>query len=110
MTGETVTVEERREIGRDDHNDPVWAVELREVANVLVQPGAGSDISDGNRDGRSVSYTLMWPKADGSPILDGLRVRVRGEWCRVIGAPRAYDAALCPTDWNMSVPVECAHG
>ena len=46
----------------------------------------------------------------GSPELDGLRVRVRGEWLAVIGSPRPYDAAACPTAWNMQVKVGCAHG
>lgn len=110
MFGETVVVEEFEEAGRDAHNAPVRIKSLRPVSNVLVQPGQGSDVAAANRDGQAVSYTLLWPKADGSPVLDGLRVRVRGEWCRVIGAPRAYDEALCPTDWNMAVPVGCAHG
>lgn len=110
MTGETVVVEEAEETGRDSHNDPILAHGLRPVCNVLVQLGDASDIQDGNRDGDRLSYTLLWPKADGSPVLDGLRVRVRGEWLRVVGSPRPYDPELCPTDWNMVVRAVAADG
>lgn len=108
--GEAVTVEERREAGRDAMGCAVYETSEREVAGVLVQPGATADIEEGNRSGRTAAYTLLWPKADGSPVLDGLRVRVRGEWLAVIGSPRPYDAAACPTAWNMQVKVGCAHG
>ncbi|MEY8460975.1 hypothetical protein AALA69_07595 [Eggerthellaceae bacterium 24-137] len=108
--GEAVTVEERREAGRDAMGCVVYETSEREVAGVLVQPGATADIEEGNRSGRTAAYTLLWPKADGSPVLDGLRVRVRGEWLAVIGSPRPYDAAACPTAWNMQVKVGCVHG
>lgn len=109
MRGETVIVELRAEKGRDSHNEPVWATEEREVGNVLVQPGGASDINGGNRDGDRLSYTLMWPKA-APMVLDGLRVGVRGEWLRVVGCPRPFDAGTCPTEWNMAVEAVAAHG
>lgn len=110
MRGEAVEVELAEEIGRDSHNDPVFEHPLIEVQNVLVQPGAAADVTGGNRDGDLIAYTLMWPKAYGGPALDGLRVRVRGEWLRVVGAPRPYDPDLCPTEWNMAVEAVVADG
>lgn len=110
MRGETVIVELAVETGRDSHNDPVREHEPLEVPNVLVQPGSASDVSDGNRDGDLLAYTLMWPKAYGGPVLDGLRVQVRGEWLRVVGSPRPYDPSICPTDWNMAVQAVSADG
>lgn len=109
LSGETVHVEELEEVGRTSHNEPVCEARLRPVGNVLVAPSNGGDISDGNRDGHRPAYTLYWPKADGSPVLDGLRLLVRGEYVRVVGSPRPYPRG-CPTDWNMEVETVGANG
>lgn len=110
MRGEVVTVETVKLGTEDEFGEPTSTVDdLIEVENVLVKPGATEDVRESMRDGERVAYTLYWPK-DTPMILDNLRIQVRGEWTSVIGAPRAFDVSVCPTDWNMVVEVELFHG
>ena len=110
MKGEPVIVEAVKLGTEDEFGEPTSTVaDLIEVSNVLVKPGPTEDIRESMRDGERVAYTLYWPKA--TPMtLDDLRIQIRGEWCSVIGAPRAFDVSVCPTDWNMVVEVELFHG
>lgn len=101
MRGETVTVVSFEEGGRDAMNAPVLREVAEEVADVLVCPGATSDVSASNRpDGTSAAYTLHFPKTF-SGSLRGCDVVVRGERLRIVGDPRPYTAENCPTRWWM---------
>ena len=109
MRGETVIVEDRIEVGRNRYEELVYEYSSVEVRNVLVAPGRTKDVAESNRDGDLIAYTLYFPKSFAGS-LDGRRVSVRGEWCRVVGAPRPYDPAASPTDWNMVVEVATVDG
>jgi hypothetical protein len=106
MVGETVIVETRTDTGaRDGMNAVIWNTDEVPVSDVLVEPGDGADRIESNRpDGVEVLYTLRWPKAD-AHALEHLRIKVRGEWLKVIGMPDRYAEPNCPTRWNMTVKV-----
>ncbi len=110
MKGEVVTVESRIRVGVDDLNSPVYEAHCSDVGNVLVVPGASSDVEGSIRpDGVKVSYTLHFPKTF-SGSLRGCRVKVRGEWFSVIGDPKPYTIENCPTEWCMPVEVGVVNG
>lgn len=82
------------------------------VNDVLVSPGATSDLEASRPDGVTVAYTLHFPKSyTGS--LEGCAVTLPEPWAgtyHVIGDPRQYIDANTPTKWHMPVEVEAAHG
>lgn len=107
--GETVTVITHEQTGQDDYGAPVTEAVAASVANVLVQPGSSNDLGEERPEGVEVLYTLQFPKAY-TGELEGADIVVRGETCRVIGHPDAYDATFCPTEWNRTVEVGGTHG
>jgi hypothetical protein len=110
MVGETVIVETRTETSRDSFNAPVYGYQEVQVDNVLVSPGPRSDIVESNRpDGHLVKYSLHFPKTFDTG-LEGLRVKVRGKWYRIIGAPDHYAEANTPTQWWMPAEAEAVDG
>lgn len=109
MNGETVIIENRVEVGKDDFNCPIYKPEEQEVHDVLVAPRTGDDKFESTRsDSVEVKYTLYFPKAF-TGLVDNLRINVRGEWLNVIGAPRRFENN-CPTRWNMVVEVGFIYG
>lgn len=82
------------------------------VDDVLISPGATSDLEASRPEGVRVAYTLHFPKSFiGS--LEGCKVTLPAPYSgtyRVIGAPMQYMDANCPTRWHMPVEVEVAHG
>ena len=110
IRGETVTVECRYPSGTDEFNQTVYSTTELEVAGVLIAPTTGGDVTEGNRpEGAQVRYTLHFPKTYIGK-LDGLRVKVRGEWLHVIGSPRRYAAENVPGKWDMPVEVGVVNG
>ena len=109
--GETVVVATPRDVGeRDDMNAPVLEWDEQEVEGVLVEPVAAGDVTASNRpDGRQLRYRLHFPKSFGGE-LEGARVRVRGEWLDVTGAPRRYGRRLTPGAWDMEAEAVATHG
>lgn len=113
INGVTVTVstptetETKDSFGNVEHT---WADST--VDNVLVSPGATSDLEASRPEGVTVAYTLHFPKTfTGS--LEGCLVTLPEPWAGtycVIGAPGAYIDANTPTAWHMPVEIEVAHG
>lgn len=109
IAGETVTVRTPT-IGYDEHMEVVESWSARPVENVVVTPGATSDVLDGTRpDGTRVAFTLGFPKSYTAP-LRGCRVLVRGVECAVIGDPQPYTADNTPGPWNYTAEVERVDG
>ena len=84
------------------------------VHDVLVQPGATSDLEAARPQGVAVAYTLHFPKGY-TASLEGCSVELPAPWAvdggyRVIGDPRPYMDANTPGRWNRPVEVEEAHG
>lgn len=111
IRGETVLVRREVEVGVDPFNSPITEWVEEEVRDVLVAPGARSDVVDSTRpDGVEVQWTLHFPKSFvGS--LRGAEVSVRGQApCPVIGDPQPYTIENTPTRWNRPVEVSRVDG
>ena len=109
IAGEAVTVRTPT-IGYDEHMEEVVTWDEAIVANVVVTPGATSDVLDSTRpDGTRVALTLGFPKTFTAP-LRGCRVLVRGIECAVIGDPQPYTPDNVPGVWNYTAEVERVDG
>lgn len=109
IAGETVTVRTPT-IGYDEHMEEVVTWDEATVANVVVTPGATSDVLDSTRpDGTRVAFTLGFPKTFAEP-LRGCHVLVRGIECAVIGDPQPHTESNVPGPWNYTCEVECVDG
>lgn len=113
MRGATVTVTPRV-MGEPDRfgNSSITDGEPVQVPDVLIAPGATSDLEASRPEGVTVAYTLHFPKTYTGP-LEGAKVTLPAPWAgtyRVIGDPRPYMDANTPTRWHMPVEVEAAHG
>lgn len=105
--GKTVTVVRRSKTYVAGY--PETQEDAETVGNVLVHPGATSDLGEGTRaNGSVVAYTLCFPKTyerslrAASVIIDGLEYEV-------IGDPRPCPGN-CPTAWNRNVEVSAVEG
>lgn len=109
IAGEAVTVRTPT-VGYDEHMDEVVEWQETTVANVVVTPGATSDVLDSTRpDGTRVAFTLGFPKTF-TASLRGCRVIVRGIECAVIGDPQPYTPGNVPGAWNYTAEVERVDG
>lgn len=109
IAGESVTVRTPT-TGYDEHMEEVTTWEDRAVENVVVHPGATSDVLEGTRpDGTRVAFTLAFPKTFAVP-LRGCRVVVRGVECAVVGDPQPYAASNVPGPWNLTAEVARVDG
>ena len=119
MIGVAVTVEHPTRAIADNveqfdrFGNPVYGNPVTEtIADVLVSPGATSDLEAARPEGVIVDYTLHFPRGY-SGNLEGCIVTLPAPWsqtCRVIGNPKPYIAANTPTRWNLPVEVEVCHG
>ena len=109
LSGETVAVL-TQSVAYDEHMEAVESWKREEVGNVLVAPGATSDVLDSTRpDGTRVAFTLGFPKTF-TASLRGCRVVVRGIECAVVGDPQPYTAGNVPGAWNYTAEVEAVDG
>ena len=109
IAGESVTVRTPT-IGYDEHMEEVVTWDEAIVTNVVVTPGATSDVLDSTRlDGTRVAFTLGFPKTF-TASLRGCRVIVRGVECAVIGDPQPYTPENVPGAWNYTAEVERVDG
>lgn len=82
------------------------------VRNVLVVPGATTDMEASRPEGVTIDYTLHFPKTF-SGSLEGCRVELPAPWAGtydVVGAPSPYIDENTPTPWHMPVEVVHSHG
>jgi hypothetical protein len=109
ITGESVVVV-RRNVSLDELGEPTEGEPDREtVENVVVAPGATSDLDASRPDGIVVAYSLCFPKGYGKS-LRGCSVEVRGTEYAVVGDPKEYTEANTPGDWNLTVEVTRTDG
>lgn len=109
ISGENVTVRTPT-IGYDEHMEEVPSWSARLVENVVVTPGATSDVTDSTRpDGTRVAFTLGFPKTFTAP-LRGCHCVVRGIECEVIGDPQPYTPGNVPGPWNYTAEVARVDG
>ena len=109
IKGEAVTVRTPT-VAYDEHMEESTTWTETTVANVLVMPGATSDVTDSTRlHGTRVVYSLGFPKGFTSS-LRGCHVVVRGKEYAVIGDPQPATASNLPEPWNRTVEVEAVDG
>lgn len=109
IRGESVTVL-TPSISYDEHMEEVVSWSETQVGNVLVMPGATSDVDDSVRmHGTRVVFSLGLPKSF-SASLRGCRVIVRGSTYSVIGDPQPATSDNVPDPWNRTADVEAVDG
>ena len=109
IAGEAVTVRTPT-VSYDEHMEEVVTWDEATVQNVVVTPGATSDVLDSTRpDGTRVAFTLGFPKTF-TASLRGCRVLVRGIECAVVGDPQPYAADNTPGAWNYTCEVARVDG
>lgn len=109
IRGEPVTVV-RPSAARDDLGEPVYGEpERTEVADVLVTPGATSDMAATRPNGVVVALTLGFPKTYQEP-LRGCSIEVRGRAYEVVGDPQPLTPGNVPGPYNYTVEVTRTDG
>lgn len=104
IQGETVEVSRTTRL-LDELGEPRGEeVEREEVRNVLVAPGATSDLDSTRPNGVTVAFTLCFPKSYEGDLKDAT-VTVRGIACKVVGDPQRYTEENTPGAWNLTCEV-----
>ena len=113
IKGATVTVSAPNATGTDRFGEPTYGDPVTTtVDNVLVVPGATSDLEASRPEGVTVAYTLHFPKSF-TDDLRGCTVTLPAPWAgeyRVVGEPGPYMDENTPTPWHMPVEVEVCRG
>jgi len=106
IKGITVTLINKKEVGRDPFDQPIVKDVPIEVENVLVSPTSTDDIVNQlNIDGKKAVYTLAIPKGDTNNWEDAEVIFFDKRW-RTFGIPTEGIEDLIPLDWNKKVMVE----
>ena len=106
IKGITVTLINKKQVGTDPFDNPIFEDVEIEVDNVLVSPTSSDDvINTKDLTGRTAVYTLAIPKGD-TKKWENQEVRFFGERWRVFGIPLQGIDELIPLDWNKKVMVE----
>ena len=106
IKGITVTLINKKEIGKDPFDNPIVEDVEIEVGNVLVKPTSTEDIvNTKDLTGRTAVYTLAIPKGD-TNTWENQEVKFFGKRWRVFGIPKQGIEELIPLDWNKKGMVE----
>lgn len=106
IKGITITLIDKREIGKDPFDQPIYENVEIGVDNVLIAPVSSDDVVNQlSLTGKKAVYTLAIPKDDTHDWEDK-EVKFFGERWRVFGIPLQGIDALIPLDWNKKVTVE----
>lgn len=106
IKGMTVILIDKKEVGRDGFDVPVYKEIPIEVENVLIAPLSDEEVLDTlNLTGRKAKYQLAIPKWD-THEWECREVEFFGERWRVIGKPIKGQDELIPLLWNQKVKVE----
>ena len=106
IKGITVTLINKKEVGRDPFNEPIYKDVPIQVDNVLVTPTSTEDIvSTLELTGKKAVYTLGIPKGDTHDWED-TEVYFFGQRWRTFGMVTEGIEHLIPGDWNKKVMVE----
>ena len=106
IKGITVTLINKKEVGRDPFGNPIYDDVEIEVDNVLVSPVSTEDIVHTlELTGKKAVYTLAIPKDDGNDWEDAEVIFFGQRW-RTFGFVTQGIDHLIPGDWNKKVMVE----
>ena len=106
IKGITVTLINKKEVGKDPFGNPIYDDVEIEVDNVLVSPVSTEDIVHTlELTGKKAVYTLAIPKDDGNDWEDAEVIFFGQRW-RTFGFVTQGIDHLIPGDWNKKVMVE----
>lgn len=106
IKGITVTLYQKKEVGRDDFNAPIYEESTIMVDNVLVAPSSTDDmVTSTDLVGKKAVYTLGIPKDDTNTWEDAI-VEFYGQKWHVFGFAIQGIVENIPLDWNKKVMVE----
>ncbi len=109
IKGEAVTVR-RTSVEYDALGEPTGETAADTVIeNVVVAPGATSDLDSTRPNGVRIAFTLCFPKGAGADLKDAT-VIVRGIACKVAGDPQRYASENTPGEWDTTVEVTRTDG
>lgn len=112
MRGISITVKKPLAGARDAFGNVTHSWQTFTIDDVLVSPGATSDLEAARPEGVAVAYSLHIPKTF-ADSLEGCLIELPQPWggrYRVIGNPGQYMDENTPTRWHMPVEIEVAHG
>lgn len=105
IVGTSVTLYERRQVGVDPFNTPIYRECPVEVENVLIAPTQATDIVDNTTlEGAKAAYTLGIPKGD-THEWEQCRVDFWGEKWKAYAIPTMGIEENIPLSWNKKVLV-----
>jgi hypothetical protein len=106
LKGITVTLIDKKEIGKDPFGKPVYEDVEVQVDNVLISPMSSDDVVNQlDLAGGKAVYTLAIPKTDSHDWEDKEVLFFDQRW-RTFGTPLEGIEDLIPLDWNKKVMVE----
>ena len=106
IKGITVTLINKKEVGKDPFGNPIYEDVEIEVDNVLVSPVSTEDIVHTlELTGKKAVYTLAIPKGDENDWEDAEVIFFGQRW-RTFGFVTQGIDHLIPGDWNKKVMVE----
>lgn len=102
---QTIIVAIRNEIGRNEHNAPIYEWTEHTVEGVLATPQEPTDLPTGKWDavrqeGHQAKMFCFIPKTC-KLNFENAKVKLGGEWFYVLGIPQRYNNP--PTRFNMYV-------
>lgn len=106
IKGITVTLINKKEIGKDPFGQPIVEDVPIDVDNVLISPTSTDDIINTmDLTGKKAVYTLAIPKSDTNDWEDAKVLFFNQKW-RTFGFVTQGIDHLIPLDWNKKVMVE----
>lgn len=106
IKGIKVKLYERKKIGTDGFDHPIYEEVPVDVENVLVAPASTTEILDTLKmTGKKAIYNIAIPKGDVHTWEDN-RVEFFGKSWHVIGFPQQGIEENLPLDWNQKWMVE----
>ena len=106
MTGESIVLYNKVQVGEDDFGRPIYEETAETVDNVLIgEPSSEDIINELNLSGKRLAYTLAIPKGDEHEWRDRT-VEFWGEKFHTFGRPTQGIEHLIPLAWNKKVKVE----
>lgn len=106
MTGITVKLYEKTQIGTDEFNRPIYEEIPEEIENVLIAPASVQEVLDTlNLTGKKIIYNLGIPKGD-THTWEDKKVEFLAETWRTVGYTQEGIEMNVPTKWHKKVQVE----
>ena len=106
IRGITVVLYDKKQIGVDEFNTPMYEETEIEVKDVLVAPSTSDDIvTSTDLVGKKAIYTLAIPKGD-TNVWENRKVKIFGELFQVFGFTLQGIEENIPLKWNKKVMVE----